>query len=69
MQTNPAAAFWKVQNEFHHLWAVVFYLIGMIAASWHFGYGIRLFAAKWGLTTAEDMRKRLEFLIAVLFVA
>jgi hypothetical protein len=26
MVTNPAAAFWKVQHEFDHLWAVVFLL-------------------------------------------
>jgi len=53
LQTNLAAAFWMVQNEFHHLWAVVFYLIGLIAESWHFGYGLWLLATKWSLTTAR----------------
>src|ERR1051326_3675648 len=28
--TNSAAAFWKVQNEFHHPWAVAFYFVGII---------------------------------------
>jgi succinate dehydrogenase / fumarate reductase, cytochrome b subunit len=72
LMTNPAAAFWKVQNEFHHPWAVVFYFIGIIAASWHFGYGIWLFAVKWGLTTGEVARRRFGYVcvvVAVLFVA
>ena len=30
------AAFWKVQNEFQNPWAVALYVIGIIAASWHF---------------------------------
>ena len=58
LMTNPAAAFLKVQNEFHHPWAVIFYFIGIIAASWHFGYGIWLLAMKWGLTTGEAERRR-----------
>jgi len=69
--TNSAAAYWKVQNEFHHPWAVVFYFIGIIAASWHFGYGIWLFAAKWGLITGEQARRKFGyvcFLIAVVFI-
>ena len=70
--TSPAAAFWKVQNEFHHPWAVVFYFIGIIAASWHLGYGIWLFAAKWGLTTGARARRRwgyVCFLVAILLIA
>jgi succinate dehydrogenase / fumarate reductase, cytochrome b subunit len=35
----------------------VFYLIGIIAASWHFAYGIYLFCAKWGITVSERSRK------------
>ena len=69
--TNSAAAFWKVQQEFRHPWAVVFYFVGIIAASWHFGYGIWLFAAKWGLTTGEQARRKLGyvcFAIAVVFI-
>lgn len=69
--TNSAAAFWKVQQEFHHPWAVVFYFVGIIAASWHFGYGIWLFAAKWGLTTGEQARRKFGYvclLIAVVFI-
>lgn len=69
--TNSAAAFWKVQNEFHHPWAVVFYFVGIIAASWHFGYGLWLFAAKWGIFTGASARRKFGVvcvLVAVLFI-
>ena len=55
--THPDAAFDKVQMELQHWWAGVFYLIGIIAASWHFSYGIYLFCAKWGITVSERSRK------------
>ena len=70
--TNSAAAFWKVQNEFHHPWAVAFYFVGIISASWHFGYGLWLFAAKWGLFTGEKARRKFGvvcLLVAVVFIA
>jgi succinate dehydrogenase / fumarate reductase cytochrome b subunit len=38
-------------------WAGAFYLVGIIAASWHFAYGIYLFCAKWGITVSERSRK------------
>jgi succinate dehydrogenase / fumarate reductase cytochrome b subunit len=68
--TNSAAAFWKVQNEFHNPWAVAFYFVGILAASWHFAYGIWLFAAKWGIFVGEQARRRFGvvcLLIGVVF--
>ncbi len=70
--TNSAAAFWKVQNEFHHPWAVAFYFVGIIAASWHFGYGLWLFAAKWGIFTGATARRKFGvvcLLVAIAFIA
>lgn len=70
--TNTVAAYWKVQNEFHHTWAVAFYFVGIISASWHFAYGIWLFCAKWGIVTGDRARRNfgvLCFLIALVFVA
>jgi succinate dehydrogenase cytochrome b subunit len=55
--TNSQAAFHKVQVELHHPWALAFYVIGIIAASWHFSYGLYLFCAKWGITVSETSRK------------
>jgi len=70
--TNSAAAFWKVQNELRHPWAVAFYFVGIIAASWHFGYGLWLFAAKWGIFVGDGARRRFAvvcFLVAIVFIA
>lgn len=69
--TNSAAAFWKVQNEFHNPWAVAAYFVGIVAASWHFAYGLWLFAAKWGIFVGERARRNFGvvcLLIGVLFV-
>ena len=30
-----------------------FYVVGLVCASWHFAYGMWLFAAKWGLTSGR----------------
>jgi succinate dehydrogenase / fumarate reductase cytochrome b subunit len=42
----------------------IFYVVGLVAASWHFAYGIWLFAAKWGIVSGERAQKR--FLIVCL---
>jgi succinate dehydrogenase / fumarate reductase cytochrome b subunit len=52
------AAFWKVQHELSHPLALAIYVVGIVAASWHFGYGLFLFAAKWGIVTGDKARKR-----------
>jgi succinate dehydrogenase / fumarate reductase cytochrome b subunit len=45
---------------------VVFYCVGIIAASWHFSYGLWLFAAKWGITTGETARRRFGYVCLAL---
>ena len=55
---NPAMAFHKVQVELSNPWMLAFYVIAMVATSWHFAYGIWLFAAKWGITPGNVARKR-----------
>jgi succinate dehydrogenase / fumarate reductase, cytochrome b subunit len=68
----PGAAFGKVQEEFAEgALTQIAYAVGIIAASWHFAYGIFLFCAKWGIVTGERARKRLQgvsVLIAALFI-
>jgi len=54
----PGASFGKVQTELFSPWLLGFYALGLIAAAWHFAYGIWLFAAKWGLTPGEVARQR-----------
>jgi succinate dehydrogenase / fumarate reductase cytochrome b subunit len=63
------AAFWKVQHEFQNPWAVAAYVIGITAASWHFCYGLWLFAAKWGITVGERARRGFGYVCLVLAIA
>lgn len=69
---NNDAAFHKVQMELQNPWAAAFYTIGIVAASWHFAYGLYLFCAKWGITVSTRSRKAFGavcFAIAILFIA
>lgn len=64
-------AFEKVHNELVAPWVVALYAIGIIAASWHFAYGLWLFAAKWGITVGEQARRKFGYvcvLIAAAFI-
>jgi len=63
------AAFTKVWNEFQNPWLVAFYMVGIVAASWHFAYGLWLFCAKWGITVGERARRRLGYACLVLAIA
>lgn len=63
------AAFSKVWFEFQSPWVVAFYVIGIVAASWHFSYGVWLFCAKWGITVGEQARKRLGYVCLALAIA
>jgi succinate dehydrogenase / fumarate reductase cytochrome b subunit len=58
------ASFGKVQAELYHPLLLGFYVVGLVCASWHFSYGLWLFAAKWGITSGEDARRR--FLVVCL---
>jgi len=66
LPTNPAAAFGKVQGEFQNPWMIAFYAVGIVAASWHFSYGLWLFAAKWGITVGENARRRFGYVCLLL---
>jgi len=65
----PGASFGKVQGEVFQTPLFLFYVAGLIAASWHFAYGIWLFCAKWGIVSGEKARKRfLAVCLAFFFV-
>jgi succinate dehydrogenase / fumarate reductase, cytochrome b subunit len=65
LPTHPMQSFAKVQGEFQHPWMIAFYAVGIIAASWHFCYGLWLFAAKWGITTGAVARRRFGYVCLV----
>jgi succinate dehydrogenase / fumarate reductase, cytochrome b subunit len=58
LHAYPYASFGKVQSELFVTPLFLFYVVGLIAASWHFAYGIWLFCAKWGIVSGEIARKR-----------
>ena len=60
-------SFFKVQNEVHSMPLFIFYVIGLTAASWHFAYGIWLFAAKWGIVIGDAAQRRLLRLCLIFF--
>jgi succinate dehydrogenase / fumarate reductase, cytochrome b subunit len=66
LPTHPMQSFAKVQGEFQNPLMVAFYAIAIVAASWHFAYGLWLFCAKWGITTGEMARRRLGYLCVLL---
>jgi succinate dehydrogenase / fumarate reductase, cytochrome b subunit len=66
LPTHPMQSFAKVQGELQNPLMVAFYAIAIVAASWHFCYGIWLFCAKWGITTGEVARRRLGYLCVIL---
>lgn len=64
----PARSFGKVQAEVHNPWLLAFYIVGLIAASWHFAYGIWLFCAKWGIVSGDKAQRRLLNLCLAFFL-
>jgi succinate dehydrogenase / fumarate reductase cytochrome b subunit len=57
-----------VQAEVMHTGLFLFYIVGLVAASWHFAYGIWLFSAKWGIVSGDKAQKRLLRLCLALFL-
>ena len=62
----PGASFGKMQESLNNEWIFAFYVLGLIASCWHFGYGIWLFCCKWGIVVGERARKRL-LVLSVVF--
>jgi succinate dehydrogenase / fumarate reductase cytochrome b subunit len=63
----PGASFGKVQGEVFQTPLFLFYVAGLIAASWHFAYGIWLFCAKWGIVSGDKAQKRFLVLCLAFF--
>jgi len=66
LPTHPMQSFAKVQGELQNPMMIAFYAVAIIAASWHFSYGLWLFAAKWGITTGEKARRRFGYVCLIL---
>jgi len=68
LHAHPGASFGKVQGELVVAWQLAFYIAGLVAASWHFSYGLWLFCAKWGITVGERARSRFLAICLALFL-
>jgi succinate dehydrogenase / fumarate reductase, cytochrome b subunit len=69
LHQHPGASFGKVQLELAQPAFLVFYIVGVLSAAWHFSYGLWLFCAKWGITVGEKARHRfLVFCMLLFFV-
>jgi succinate dehydrogenase cytochrome b subunit len=68
LHARPDLSFGKVQMEVMHTGLFLFYVVGLIAASWHFAYGIWLFSAKWGIVSGDKAQKRLLRVCLALFL-
>ena len=65
---NADKAFTIVSADFAILWVLIFYILGVAATAWHFGYGLFLFAVDWGLVIGEKAQKYLLYgSVAVAF--
>jgi succinate dehydrogenase / fumarate reductase cytochrome b subunit len=67
LHAHPELSFGKVQAEVFQTLFFLFYVVGLIAASWHFAYGIWLFSAKWGIVSGEKAQKRFLVLCLAFF--
>jgi succinate dehydrogenase / fumarate reductase, cytochrome b subunit len=52
-------AFRIVGTDFGVLWVSIFYILGIAATAWHFGYGVFLFAVDWGIVIGDRAQKYL----------
>ena len=68
LHAHPELSFGKVQHEVMQTGLFLFYVVGLVAASWHFAYGIWLFSAKWGIVSGDKAQKRLLRVCLALFL-
>lgn len=68
LHEQPMESFAKVHHEVISPLLLAFYVVGLIAASWHFAYGIWLFSAKWGIVTGQRSQQRLLRLCLAFFL-
>ncbi|MEZ5428385.1 MAG: hypothetical protein R2747_19100 [Pyrinomonadaceae bacterium] len=54
---NAYRSFGIVAGDFRSLGILIFYILGVAATAWHFGYGLWLFAVDWGIVIGEKAQK------------
>jgi succinate dehydrogenase / fumarate reductase cytochrome b subunit len=55
-------------DKFHNPLMLAVYALGILASSYHLGYGLWNFCIRWGITVSEAAQTRIQKLSAVVFV-
>ena len=58
-----------MSERFHNPLILAIYVVGILGASYHLGYGLWNFCIRWGITVKEDAQIRIQKISAVIFVA
>jgi succinate dehydrogenase / fumarate reductase cytochrome b subunit len=53
----------------HHLPTLVVYILGVAGIAFHLANGLQSFSMGWGIVTSRHALKKLEWLVAIVFVA
>jgi len=62
-------AAWHDKLTGHYFLWLIFYVVGVAAASYHLGFGIWNFCIRWGITVSEKAQNRVQKLSFMFFVA
>jgi succinate dehydrogenase / fumarate reductase cytochrome b subunit len=62
-------AAWHTQLTSHYYLWFVFYMVGVLVASYHLCYGLWNFCIRWGITISEGAQERVQKLSGVAFIA
>ncbi|HSS44946.1 MAG TPA: succinate dehydrogenase [Thermoanaerobaculia bacterium] len=61
--------FRQVQAAVGNPWIYVFYLVGILSATFHFSNGLWSFAIVWGLTVGPGAQRRMLYVSVLVFIA
>ncbi len=68
--THGKSTYATVENDMQNPWYLLFFLVGILASSFHLGVGIWNFLCKWGLAAtakAQQAAGRFGVLVGVVF--
>lgn len=63
---HPFQAFGKMATQMANPWLLAWFIIGISLVSYHFAYGLYIFAAKWGITVSRVSRRNWGWICLVI---
>jgi succinate dehydrogenase / fumarate reductase cytochrome b subunit len=55
-----------VHTDLANPWILAFYMLGVISAAYHFGYGLWSFGIHWGITVSEQSQRLSQWVCAAI---